>query len=97
MAAGLNLAFMLSFALLVSPYHGPDEGAHFDMIHQYQRDLALRRPDRRVKLVIQPGSIDVHLLSPAPHGMLRPRLRIHEAAPRGKRPTLADIGPPPRR
>jgi len=44
-AAGLNLAFMLSFTLLVSPYHGPDEGAHFDMIHQYQRDLALRRPD----------------------------------------------------
>src|SRR5439155_8491435 len=96
-AAGLNVAFMLSFTLLVSPYHGPDEGAHFDMIHQYQRDLAPRRPDRRVKFVIQAGPIDAQgdLLSPAPHGMLRPRLRIRDAAPRGKRPTLAEIGPPP--
>jgi len=96
-AVALNVAFMLSFTLLVSPYHGPDEGAHFDMIHQYQKDLALRRPDRRVKFVIRGGPIDAQgrLLSPAAHGMLRPRLRIGDAAPRGTRPTLAEIGPPP--
>ena len=72
--AGDTLAGVVSvqfFTLLVSPYHGPDEGAHFDMIHQYQRDLAPRRPDRRVKFVIQAGPIAAarrHAVIPAGTG-----------------------------
>ena len=95
-AVALNVAFLLTFSLLVSPYHGPDEGAHFDMIHQYQKHLAPRRPDRRVKFVIRAGPIDAQgrLLSPAPHGVLRSRLRIGDAAPRAGRPTLAELGTP---
>jgi len=95
-AVGLNVAFMLAFALLVPPFHGPDEPAHFDMIHQYQRDPLLRKPEQRLKFVIVGGPIDRkgRVLSPAPYGIKRARLRVKDASPRSERPTLGGFGTP---
>jgi 4-amino-4-deoxy-L-arabinose transferase-like glycosyltransferase len=93
-ATGLNVAFMLSFTLLVSPYHGPDEGAHYDMIHQYQRDFAPKKPDRRVRFIIRDGPVNKagRVLLPAAHGLQEPRLLTSDAPPRGHRPTLTELG-----
>jgi hypothetical protein len=96
-ATGLNVAFMLAFVLLVPPYHGPDEPAHFDMIHQYQRDPLPRRPTTRVPFIIKAAPVDRagRLLSPLSFGTVRkPRLSLAAAPPRRDRPTLAELGKP---
>jgi hypothetical protein len=95
LVTGLNFTFMLAFVVLVPPYHGPDEASHVDMVHQYQRDPKPRRPDRRVQTVVVAAPVDRHgtPLAIAYHTE-RPILRTIDAAPRGTRPTLAQIKPP---
>ena len=91
----LNTAFLLAFTLLASPFHGPDEPAHFDMIHQYERHPGLREPNRRIRFVIIGGPVARRktVLSPAPYGVKSPMLSVQEAAPRSHRPTLAQLVP----
>jgi hypothetical protein len=90
-AVGLNVAFMLAFTLLVPPFHGTDERAHFDMIHQYQTDPTLRRPDHRLEFVVIDGPVDAtgKVITSGPR---LNQLRAIDAAPRTNRPTLAELG-----
>jgi preprotein translocase subunit SecG len=92
LTVALNVAFMLSFTLLVTPFRGPDEPAHFDMVHQYERNPLLRQPNRGIKEVVigAPIGRSGHPLPVAQ----RKRLQAAAAAPRSNRPTLSEIGKP---
>ena len=71
---------MLSFTLLVTPFRGPDEPAHFDMVHQYERNPLLRQPNRAIKEVVIGAPIG-RSGRPLPVAQ-RKRLKAAAAAPR---------------
>ncbi len=93
LAFALNVAFMLAFTLLMPPFRGTDERAHFDMIHQYQIDLWQRQPEQRLKFVVIGSPVDRNGTLITAGDRLR-RLRAEDAPPRSDRPTLFALGRP---